>query len=79
MTRMTIGLVSYTYHRYLGDPYLEVQSDPGIRWTMLDVVRKAAEFGLEGVVLDTNVMPSLDKGFLSRSKSSSRRRWTRHL
>jgi sugar phosphate isomerase/epimerase len=61
---MIIGMVSYTYHRFLGDPYLEVQTDPGVVWTMFDVVRKAAELGCEGIVLDTNCMPSLDRPWL---------------
>jgi sugar phosphate isomerase/epimerase len=61
---MKIGLVSYTYHRFLGDPYLEVQKDPGVVWTMFDVVRKAAELGCEGIVLDTNVMQSLNRPWL---------------
>jgi sugar phosphate isomerase/epimerase len=61
---MKIGLVSYTYHRFLGEPYPDVQTDPGVQWSMLDVVRKAAEMELDGIVLDTANMPSLDRPFL---------------
>ena len=61
---MRIGLVSYTYHRFFGEPYLPVQEDPGVEWTMLDVVRKTAELGLDGILLETKLMPSRDVDFL---------------
>jgi 3-oxoisoapionate decarboxylase len=63
---MRIGLVSYTYHRFFGEPYLPVQEDPGVEWTMFDVVRKTAEFGLDGLLLETKMMPSLDTDFLKK-------------
>jgi 3-oxoisoapionate decarboxylase len=63
---MKIGLVSYTYHRFLGDPYLEVQKDPGVRWTMFDVIRKAGEMRFDGIVLDTNLMPPLDRPYIKQ-------------
>ena len=66
---MKIGLVSYTYHRFFGDIYTPVQSDPGVRWTMLDVIRKAAELGVDGVLLDTAFYPSLDRAYLKELAS----------
>jgi len=66
---MKIGIVSYTYHRYFGDVYEPVQTDPGVRWTMFDVVRKAAELGVDGVLLDTAFYPSLDRNYLKELAS----------
>jgi sugar phosphate isomerase/epimerase len=63
---MKIGLVSYTYHRFFGDVYEPVQTDPGVRWDMLEVVRKAEELGIDGVLLDTPFYPSLDRTYLRR-------------
>lgn len=67
---MKIGLVSYTYHRFLGEPYIPPQVETNERWTMLDVVKKVAGFGLDGIVLDTANMPSLDRGFLKELASA---------
>lgn len=61
---MKIGIVSYTYHRFFGDVYEPVQTDPGVRWSMFDVVRKAAALGVDGILLDTGFYPSLDRAFL---------------
>jgi sugar phosphate isomerase/epimerase len=61
---MKVGLVSYTYHRFLGEPYSPPQVDTGERWTMFDLVRKAEDLAVEGVVVDTQFIPSLDRDYL---------------
>jgi sugar phosphate isomerase/epimerase len=66
---MRIGLVSYTYHRFFGEPYEPVQQDPGVRWTMHDVVQKTADFGLDGILLETKMMPSTDEQFLRKLRT----------
>lgn len=61
---MKVGLVSYTYHRLLGEPYSPPQVDTGERWTMFDLVRKAEDLGVEGIVVDTQFIPSLNRDYV---------------
>ena len=61
---MKVGLVSYTYHRLLGEPYSPPQVDTGERWTMFDLVRKAEDLAVEGIVVDTQFIPSLNRDYV---------------
>lgn len=62
---MNVGVDSYSYHRFFGDVY-HTQEDPGVRWDMIQLVAHVARFGVDGVVVDTCMMPSLDLWFLRR-------------
>lgn len=59
VSRPTIGIDSYSYHRYFGDPTRwERPLDP--RWTIHDVLRHAVELGVDAVSLQTVYLPPLD-------------------
>jgi sugar phosphate isomerase/epimerase len=63
---MKIAIDSYCYHRYFGECYPNVQTDPGTRMTVGDFLRRARKHGVEGVSLESCYMPPIDDGFLDR-------------
>ncbi|NLX57051.1 MAG: sugar phosphate isomerase/epimerase [Planctomycetaceae bacterium] len=65
---MKVGIDSYCYHRYFGEIYPE-QTDPGVRWTFQDFVRRAVELGVAGVSLESCFFDSLEPGYLSEIKA----------
>jgi sugar phosphate isomerase/epimerase len=58
------AIYSYSYHRYFGILYPELETDPGSRMTIEDVIDRAAEMGAGGVALDSHFVPGLDPGHL---------------
>ena len=64
---MKVGIDSYCYHRYFGEIYPD-QQDPGVRWTFIDFVNRAAELGVDGVSLESCFFESLEPGYLSEMK-----------
>jgi 3-oxoisoapionate decarboxylase len=66
---MKVGIDSYCYHRYFGEIYPD-QTDPGVRWTFHDFVRRAAELGVDGVSLESCFFESLEPSYLARIKAA---------
>jgi sugar phosphate isomerase/epimerase len=54
---MKIGIDSYSYHRYFGEWYDGLQTDPGSRMTVIDVLDRAIELGVAGVSLESCFLP----------------------
>ena len=65
---MKTGIDSYCYHRYFGDIYPD-QTDPGIRWTFPDFVKRAAELKVDGVSLESCFFESFDDSYLADMKA----------
>jgi sugar phosphate isomerase/epimerase len=65
---MKVGIDSYCYHRYFGEVYPD-QEDPGVRWTFLDFVNRAAELEVDGVSLESCFFDSLEPGYLREIKA----------
>jgi len=65
---MKTGIDSYCYHRYFGEVYPD-QEDPGVRWTLLDFVSRAAELEVDGVSLESCFLDSLEPGYLGEIKA----------
>lgn len=61
---MKVGIDSYCYHRYFGEIYSD-QTDPGVRWSFHDFVRRAGELGVDDVSLESCFFDSLDQGYLA--------------
>ncbi len=56
-----IGIDSYSYHRYFGDPTrFEQPLKLDTLWTIDDVIRHAVELGVDAVSLQTVYLPPLD-------------------
>jgi sugar phosphate isomerase/epimerase len=66
---MKVGIDSYCYHRYFGEIYPD-QTDPGVRWTFHDFVRRAAELGVDGVSLESCFFESLEPSYLAEIKAA---------
>lgn len=67
---MRIGIDSYSFHRYFGEVYPEIQEDPGTRWTMEgDFIDYAIAQQAEEVALETLFFTSTDAGYLDELKS----------
>jgi len=61
---MRIGIDSYSFHRYFGEVYPGLQSDPGVRWDMAtDFVGYARAQGVDEVALETLFFPALDASY----------------
>ncbi len=60
---MKVGIDSYSYHRYFGEVYPD-QTDPGLRWTFDDFLRRAVELDVDGVSLESCFFESLDPAYL---------------
>lgn len=55
---MRIGIDSYCYHRFFGEVYPGLETAPGTRMTLADVVARARAFGVEGVALESFMLTS---------------------
>lgn len=62
---MRPAIDSYTYHRYFGEWYDGLQSDPGSRITVFDFLDRAAGHGVAGVSLESCFLPT-DDAFVER-------------
>lgn len=63
---MKIGIDSYCYHRYFGDWYPDLQTDPGRRMTVWDFLDRARAHGAQGVSLESCYMPEPTDEFIDR-------------
>jgi len=61
---MKVGIDSYCYHRYFGEIYPD-QTDPGVRWSFQDFVRRSGELGVDDVSLESCFFESLEPGYLA--------------
>lgn len=55
---MKIGIDSYSYHRFFGEWYADLQQDPGTRMTVFDFLDRAVVLGAEGVSLESCFLPT---------------------
>ena len=67
---MKVGIDSYCFHRYFGEVYPDVQTDPGVRWTAFDFVSFARSLKVDGVSLESCFLPTLDRSFLGELRSA---------
>jgi sugar phosphate isomerase/epimerase len=64
---MKIAIDSYCYHRYFGELYPGLQTDPGKRMTVWDFLKRARKHGVDGVSLESCFL-ECDDEFLDRLK-----------
>jgi len=50
---MKLAIDSYSYHRYFGEVYPDIETDPGTRLTMRDFLDKAHALGVSGVSIES--------------------------
>lgn len=63
---MQLAIDSYCYHRYFGEWYEGLQSDPGSRITVFDFLDRAQAFKVQGVSLESCFVPFDDAGVIDR-------------
>lgn len=63
---MKLGIDSYCYHRFFGEWYANIQSDPGRRMTVWDFLDRAQALGVQGVSLESCFLPAHDAGFVEQ-------------
>lgn len=54
---MKLAIDSYCYHRYFGEWYEGLQTDPGSRLTVWDFLDRASRFKVQGVSLESCFIP----------------------
>ena len=57
---MKIAIDSYCYHRYFGEVYPNIETDPGTRMTIDDFFERARRHRVEGVSLESCLFTALD-------------------
>src|SRR5436190_23340569 len=67
---MKLAIDSYCYHRYFGEVYPDLQTDPGKRMTVWDFIKRAKKHGVDGVSLESCFLPSFDDGFLDQLRDT---------
>lgn len=67
---MKIAIDSYCYHRYFGEIYPNLQTDPGTRMSVWDFLRRARKHGVEGVSLESCFLPPIDDHFLDKLRDT---------
>ena len=55
---MKVGLDQYSYHRYFGEIYPQIEQDPGSRMTLAEFVDTAHGLGVDGVSLESCFLPN---------------------
>jgi 3-oxoisoapionate decarboxylase len=61
---MKVGIDSYSFHRYFGEVYPDLQKDPGIRWDMAkDFVTFARSLDVDEVAVEACFFPVQDAGY----------------
>ena len=63
---MKLGIDSYCYHRFFGEWYPNIQSDPGRRMTVWDFLDRAQELDVKGVSLESCFLPGHDPNFVEQ-------------
>ena len=61
---MKIAIDSYCYHRYFGESYPNLQTDPGTRMTVWDFLKRAKKHRVQGVSIESCFLPPIDDRFL---------------
>ncbi|MBI3821850.1 MAG: sugar phosphate isomerase/epimerase [Planctomycetes bacterium] len=61
---MKLAIDSYCYHRYFGEIYPGLQTDPGTRMTVWDFLKRARKHGVDGVSIESCFLPPLEERFL---------------
>jgi sugar phosphate isomerase/epimerase len=68
---MLLGIDSYSFHRYFGEVYPDLQKDPGVTWDMLeDFVPFAAAQKVDEVALESIFFPVFDDDYCASVKSA---------
>jgi sugar phosphate isomerase/epimerase len=67
---MKIAIDSYCYHRYFGEVYPGLQHPPDRDMTVWDFLKRARQFGVAGVSLESCYLPSFDDDFLNRLRET---------
>ena len=67
---MKLAIDSYCYHRYFGEVYPGLQTDPGRRMTVWDFLKRARKHGVQGVSLESCYLPSFEDDFLLRLRDT---------
>jgi hypothetical protein len=60
-----IGIDQFSYHRYFGE-VTRWETDPGVRWTVSDFIRRAACLQLDAVAFQTHYLNSKDFKILKK-------------
>lgn len=67
---MKVGIDSYSFHRYFGEVYEGLQTDPGTRWTMEgDFLDFAIVLGVDEVALESCFFNAMDDGLIAEIKA----------
>ncbi|HEX4261402.1 MAG TPA: sugar phosphate isomerase/epimerase family protein [Acetobacteraceae bacterium] len=66
---MKIGIDSYCYHRFFGDWYPDIQTDPGRCMDVWDFLDRAHVLGVAGVSLECCYLPAPTDDFLARLRA----------
>jgi hypothetical protein len=56
---LKIGINQFSYHRYFGE-VTRWETDPGIRWSVTDFIRRAGSLQLDAISLQTHYLNSND-------------------
>ncbi len=62
---MRIGIDSYCWHRFFGEVYAGIETDPGRRMDLPEAIARAAAFGAEGVSLESFMLEDAAPGTLA--------------
>lgn len=66
---MQLAIDSYRYHRFFGEVYPGLETDPGRRMTMDEFLQRAQALGVAGVSLESCFFPHLDEAALARLRA----------
>jgi 3-oxoisoapionate decarboxylase len=67
---MQLAIDSYCYHRYFGEWYEGLQSDPGQRLSVWDFLDRAQALDVQGVSLESCFVPFDDPGVIERLRNA---------
>jgi 3-oxoisoapionate decarboxylase len=67
---MKLAIDSYCYHRYFGEWYEGLQTDPGSRLTVWDFLAKARAFQVQGVSLESCFVPFDEPGLIAKLRQN---------
>ncbi|MDR3534176.1 MAG: sugar phosphate isomerase/epimerase [Rhodopila sp.] len=66
---MKIGIDSYCYHRFFGEIYSGLETDPGTRMNVWDFLDRAASLKVAGVSLESCFFGDIDDGMVARLRA----------
>jgi sugar phosphate isomerase/epimerase len=67
---MKVAIDSYCYHRFFGECYPGLQSDPGKRMSVWDFLKLAKRHAVAGVSIEACFLPRIDRPFLDRLRDT---------